>query len=168
MHNYNDLVSFLCSARLIVVLEFRPDGCFAEQWTVRYPPKSTMKTAILPKNTRTQRNATCRLRSARAPGSLDLGVRYLTLFFCLLFEKKSGQMFWRFSREPNLGSDSRERYKRGLLMYLYLNFRENSAQRHVELEAGRDQFCVWLTMSRLRLINADQTRFHRLRRNATH
>ena len=86
IHNENNLVSFVfCSARLIVGLEFRPGGCFAEQWMVRHPLKSMMQTANLPKDTRTQLNATCHPRSARAPGFLDLGVRYLTLFFCLFF-----------------------------------------------------------------------------------
>ena len=136
-HNDDNLVSFSCSARLIVGLEFRPGGCFAEQWMVRHPLKSMMKTAILPNDTRTQLNATCRPRSARAPGFLDLGVRYLTLFFCLLFTNLVGCF-----------GNSRERDKRGL-MYFFLSLifvSGNSAQRLAVLEAGRDQFCALLIM----------------------
>ena len=115
-----------------MALEFRPDGFFAVLWTVRHPPKSMMKIAILPKDTRTQLNATCRPKSAKAPGSLDLGVRYLTLFFFVCYS------------QIRLDVAALDKTINGFRFYLYSLI--DSAQRLAELEAGRDQVCVLLTM----------------------
>lgn len=75
------------SVQLIAAMEFRPGVFFAERPKTTLLPKSMTANVIQPRDTRTPPNATCRQISARESGSLDLGVRYLTSFFCLLFSK---------------------------------------------------------------------------------